>query len=280
MKNGNSVITAEKIIIGHNCHIGNNVKINVNGVFKIGRCSIIKDGCTITCNNFESGEYLYMSKNVEVGRGGNQNLESNVKIGDHVGIFENTIINPNSEITIGDNVGIGAEVMIWTHGAWLDITQGFPADFGPVTIGNNVWLPARSIVLPNTTIGDNCVIGIGSTITKDIPSGSMAAGTPCKVIRENYYPKELNSEELKSLINPILDYWCNVLVPKKNIIIDSVKYNPTTNQIELHQSNGSTYYDVIDKKIVGYNNDVSEDLRDFLRRRGIKIYTGKPFKSI
>jgi acetyltransferase-like isoleucine patch superfamily enzyme len=55
-------------------------------------------------------------------------------------------------------VGIGAEVMIWTHGAWLDTLQGFPAEFGPVKIGNNVWLPARSVVLPNVTIGDNTVI--------------------------------------------------------------------------------------------------------------------------
>jgi len=45
--------------------------------------------------------------------------------------------------------------MIWTHGAWLDILKGFPADFGPVKIGNDVWLPARSIVLPNVTIGNN-----------------------------------------------------------------------------------------------------------------------------
>ena len=58
--------------------------------------------------------------------------------------------------------GIGADVMIWTHGAWLDITQGFPSDFGPVKIGNNVWLPARSIVLPNVSVGDNVVIGINS----------------------------------------------------------------------------------------------------------------------
>ena len=36
--------------------------------------------------------------------------------------------------------------MIWTHGAWLDVTKGFPSDFGPVEIGDNVWIPARCII--------------------------------------------------------------------------------------------------------------------------------------
>jgi len=267
--------------IPNDCHIGKNVTINVRGTFELGRCSYIGDNCTINCQNFIAGEYLYMADNVEIGRGGSNNPDAIVTIGDHVGIFENTIINPNSPVTIGDNVGIGAEVMIWTHGAWLDITQGFPADFGPVTIGNNVWLPARSIVLPNTTIGDNCVIGIGSTITKDIPAGSMAAGTPCKVLRENFYPKKLSTQELTDLINPILDYWKNTLAPNKNITtVTELKFVSKSKLVILHQGDNITYYNVEDKTIEGYNNEVTEDLRDFLRRRGIKIYTGKPFKSI
>ena len=97
--------------------------------------------------------------------------------------------------------------MIWTHGAWLDITQGFPADFGPVHIGKNVWLPARSIVLPNVCIGDNVVIGINSIINRDLPDGCFAAGSPCKVIKENCYPKKLTEEEKYSILeNIVKDY--------------------------------------------------------------------------
>lgn len=282
-----SNIKANKIEIGPDCYISKTAQINVEGIFKLGRCSYIGDGCVIACNNFEAGEYLYMANDVEVGRGGNRNPESNVKIGNHVGIFENTIINPNSPVTIGNDVGIGSEVMIWTHGAWLDITQGFPADFGPVTIGNNVWLPARSIMLPNTSIGDNCVIGIGSTITKDIPAGSMAAGTPCKVLRQNAYPKKLTDEELEDLITPIIEYWKSVLAPAKklNYLVGDVSFKKKERIIELVQVVDDvvpfeTYYDIEARTITGFQNNVSEDLRDFLRRRGIKFYTGKPFKSI
>ena len=54
----------------------------------------------------------------------------------------------------------------------------------PVRIGENCWLGAGAIVLPGVTIGDNTVIGAGSVVTKDIPSGVVAAGNPCRVLRE------------------------------------------------------------------------------------------------
>ena len=278
---GTSTIIADNIIIEENCHIGSNVNINVRGTFKLGRCSTILDNCTITCQDFIADEYLFMSKNVEIGRGGCQNPDAIVTIGKGVGIFENTIINPNSTVTIGDYTGIGAEVMLWTHGSWLDITQGYPADFGPITIGSNVWLPARCIMLPNTSIGNDTVIGIGSIITKPIPSNCMAAGTPCKVIRQDCYPKVISDDELESLITSILERWQTVLVPQKAIdTVSHLQYNKSISSIVLLQGINITFYNVKEKTITGYEDSVSEDLRDFLRRNGIKIFTGNPFKSI
>lgn len=52
-----------------------------------------------------------------------------------------------------------------------------------VTIGNNCWIGANSVICPGVTIGDNTVIGAGSVVTKDIPANCVAAGNPCKVIR-------------------------------------------------------------------------------------------------
>ena len=53
----------------------------------------------------------------------------------------------------------------------------------PVHIGNDCWFGANVVVCPGVTIGDACVIGAGSVVTKDIPSNSFAAGNPCRVIR-------------------------------------------------------------------------------------------------
>ena len=275
----NSKIIANHIDIHESVVIGDNVHIHCNSI-KIDEFGKIGNDVKINCKSFEVGSWLYMCDRVEVGRGGCTGPNSNVKIGNHVGIFEGTIINPSESVEIGNDVGIGGEVMIWTHGAWLDVTQGFPSDFGPVKIGNNVWLPARCIVLPNVTIGDDSVIGIGSTINRNIPSGCLAAGSPCKVIKENCYPKELNNEDLQKKCLDIINNWCK-LHKDKNIIDVSVEYK--NGVIILKQETDViwfTHYYIRGHEMVGYSNEVSEDLRDYLRREGIKIYTDKPFKSI
>jgi len=253
----NVSIECERLIIGKYSRIGNNVKIK--------------------CRELEIGDHLYMCDGVEIGRGGCTGPNSNVKIGNGVGIFENTIINPSEPVEIGDNCGIGGEVMIWTHGAWLDTTIGFPSDFGPVKIGKNVWLPARSIVLPNVTIGNNVVIGINSIINRSLPSGCFAAGSPCKVIKENVYPKQLTDNEKEDLVTDIANDWFGMHEIKG---IRDVQITYQDSEIILHQSDKETIYNIDDKSTSGYVNNISEDFRDYLRRRGIKIYADRGFESI
>ena len=264
--------------LGKSVKIGKNVDINCKEKFYLGDNSIIGDNVKINCTSFVANDYFYMMDGCEVGRGGSNGPKSKVTIGKNVGIFERTIINPSDEVTIGDNTGIGGEVMIWTHGAWLDITQGFPADFGPVHIGRNVWLPARSIVLPNVCIGDNVVIGINSIINRDLPDGCFAAGSPCKVIKENVYPKEIPIEIIDSQVKKIIEDWTE-LIKFKTDKYDFEVYNE--GQFIFFNTDGKeTTYNVEDKIMEGNFNPLSEDLRDYLRRRGIKIYTGRLFESI
>jgi maltose O-acetyltransferase len=60
----------------------------------------------------------------------------------------------------------------------------------PVTIGNNVWIGGGAIILPGVTIGDNVTIGAGSVVTKDIPSNTVAAGNPCRVLKKIVLAKQ------------------------------------------------------------------------------------------
>ena len=269
-------IKANNIDIHKTVEIGNNVRINCDTI-KLGKFCKIGDNVTIDCKTFESDEWLFMLDGVEIGRGGGYGPNSTVKIGKGVGIFENTIINPSESVEIGDNCGIGGDVMIWTHGGWLDVLQGFPSDFGPVRIGKNVWLPARSIVLPNVSVGDNVVIGINSIINRDFPSGCFAAGAPCKVIKEKVYPKKVTLSEQSIIIKNIVGKWYDL---HENKGIENIQTKYEDGKIKLIQGENLTIYDIENKVIEGYINNVSEDLRDFLRRNGIKIYTDRFFTSM
>ena len=94
-------------------------------------------------------------------------------------------------ITIGDHVTMAPRVHILCHDASTKRHLGYTR-IGRVDIGSNVFIGAESVVLPGVTIGDNVIIGANSTVTHDIPAGSVAVGSPARVIctLEEYLNKE------------------------------------------------------------------------------------------
>ena len=111
--------------------------------------------------------------------------------GNHIKVGKNFYANYNctfldvATITFGDNCLLGPNVAIYTAGHPVHPhSRNSRYEYGiAVTIGNDVWLGGNTVVCPGVTIGDGCVIGAGSVVTKDIPPYSIAAGNPCRVIR-------------------------------------------------------------------------------------------------
>ena len=110
----------------------------------------------------------------------------NIEIGENFYANHNLIILDGNKVTFGDNVFIAPNCAFYTAGHPLDAEQRNKGlEFAkPIEIGNNVWIGGNVVVLPGVKIGDNCVIGAGSVVTKDIPENSVAVGNPCKVIRK------------------------------------------------------------------------------------------------
>ena len=112
--------------------------------------------------------------------------------GKHVHFGKNVYANFNltlvddTHIYVGDYTMIGPNVTLATAGhPILPALREEVYQFNlPVRIGRNCWLGAGVIVLPGITIGDNTVVGAGSVVTRDLPSGVVAAGNPCRVLRE------------------------------------------------------------------------------------------------
>jgi maltose O-acetyltransferase len=114
-----------------------------------------------------------------------------VDYGSNISIGARTFVNFNltaldvAAITVGEDCQIGPNVQL--------LTPTHPLEPGPrrdkleaarpITIGDNVWLGGGVIVLPGVSIGDDSVIGAGSVVTKDVPAGVVAVGSPARVVR-------------------------------------------------------------------------------------------------
>lgn len=120
-------------------------------------------------------------------------ISMGMTVGKNFGRLNGVIQDPSHcwLITIGDNVTMAPRVHILCHDAstkqFLDYTK-----IGRVTIGDNVFIGAESVVLPGVTIGNNVIVGANSTVTHDIPDGVVVAGSPAKVIcsLDDYLTKE------------------------------------------------------------------------------------------
>lgn len=109
----------------------------------------------------------------------------NIIVGKNFYANFNLVILDEAPVTFGDNVFIAPNCAFYTAGHPLspeERNKGLEYAH-PITVGNNVWIGGNVSVLPGVTIGDNCVIGAGSVVVRDIPANSVAVGNPCKVVK-------------------------------------------------------------------------------------------------
>jgi maltose O-acetyltransferase len=111
---------------------------------------------------------------------------SNTSIGDDFYANVNCVFLDCARIEIGDRVLFGPNVQLYaaTHPVEPELRREGLEYAQPVMIGDDVWLGGAAVVLPGVTIGDWAVIGAGSVVTKDVPADVVAAGNPCRPIRE------------------------------------------------------------------------------------------------
>lgn len=126
----------------------------------------------------------YCGSNVNIDQGAWFNPE--LQIGNNSGVGMNSKLN--GRIYIGNDVMMGPECIMYSYShahSRIDIPmcqQGFEKET-PIHIGNDVWLGARVIILPDVTIGDHVIIGAGAVVTKNVPDYAIVGGNPARIIR-------------------------------------------------------------------------------------------------
>jgi acetyltransferase-like isoleucine patch superfamily enzyme len=107
-----------------------------------------------------------------------------VIVGENTWIGPGVILDGCGGLSIGSYCSISAGVQIYTHDTvrWAVSGGAHPPDRAPTRIGSRCYLGPNAIVSKGVTIGDGCIIGANSFVNADIPPGSRAFGTPCRIV--------------------------------------------------------------------------------------------------
>lgn len=266
-QDNNVRIVADEIHIGEDVTFGYNVDISIKGIFSIGNYSHIGNNTHIRGRSIFIQDHFYCSGGLRIGGGGAMNPTANLFIGKRC-VMHNNFINLCQSVAIGDDVGLSPEANILTHGYWQNVLEGYPVKFAPVTIKDNVIIGYRSLIMPNVSIEEGCVIGAQSVVAKTISEKGIYAGSPARKVGDI---KPLTESQKKNLLIQVLDAY-----------IPIARYHNVTTSIRLEYPwvvMGGLHMNVETFDYVGHEDEDTDDFRDFLRKFGIRIYTHRPFKS-
>ncbi|WP_338786328.1 sugar O-acetyltransferase [Metabacillus sp. FJAT-53654] len=111
-------------------------------------------------------------------------LGYNIHVGDHFYAGYNCTILDMAEVRVGHNCMIGPNVGIYTAGHSIEPKDRNKSGYGiPIKIGNDVWIGGSCVILAGVTIGNNSIVAAGSVVTKDVPSNTIVAGNPAKILK-------------------------------------------------------------------------------------------------
>lgn len=247
-----SVIIGKEVEIGGKSSVGFFTIVRANKI-KIGRYVKIGAMSAIDTELFSIDDDARINEQVYVG--GIKTPESALIMGKRTIIMQASYINPTKPIIIGDDSGIGGHCLLFTHGSWNSVLDGYPVKFAPITIGKKVWLPWRVFVMPGITIGNGAVIGADSLITKDVPANALAAGTPAKIVKENI-AKPLSEKEHSEIIEDIFSEFTAYLKHNVFTIEKKIEQNGFELLIRNKDKVSSVYYG---NHFLAINYAVSQD---------------------
>jgi acetyltransferase-like isoleucine patch superfamily enzyme len=302
-------ITSKVIKIGKKTKVDSGCKIYALEKFMVGNRSDLCQ-CDIKGRNIKIGNDFFSSVTenelLSIGGGSAFHPQSNLIIGDRCTIHD-VYLNIAMPIIIGNDVGISHGCKFYTHFFWNSIFEGYPQKFEGITILDNVIIGANSMFLPGIKLGKGCIVGASAVVTKDAPDFSIIGGNPAKIIKTKYL-KKISKKEINNLMKNSLEWYIQVLKTKGFTIkkinnfdyrvskkLDSdthIVYEGNNNCNKDYQkaivlcfgdmviSKKFTKIDLKNRKLSGKENELTDDLRDFLRKLGVRVFTDRRFRTI
>lgn len=276
-----SVIIAKFINLESSSSIGSNCYIRAEE-FSLGKMSTIGNNANFVTRKIKIGDVCTFGPNVMLSGGFSKRSE--FSIGNSSLVSGYCLLDAGEGITIGVEVGISPFVKLYTHNHWQSELDGYHSNFGPITINDKAYITGDCLLVPGVTIGEGATVLANSTVVTDVEPYTQMCGNPARVVGRVQTDLSLDKKErivlnlLKEMkaefeasgafekdnVAYIRQCTANDLVEGKIIITFDI-----SGDLEIPQ-----YLCVFDLKnllIHGKEDLFTDEVRNFLRRRGIRF---------
>ncbi|MBI4519138.1 MAG: E3 binding domain-containing protein [Deltaproteobacteria bacterium] len=296
-----AIIIARNIAIGAASIIGADSTIECERL-QLGRLAAFGKRTRVRCRSLEIGDALWSKDDVMIGGGGSDESGAHLRAGHACFFGEAAYLNPCHPVTLGDEVCIGSRAMLFTHSHWQSVLRGYPSLFGPITVGDHVFIGNQAFVFPGVTIGAGATVMVNSFVAINVPPATLVGGVPAQVIRHISAParaeqvalvRERLLPELAAHLRqqgyPVVEHTSGDISTLELGREAALVFAPAWQQRLAQTSRArlvllsfvegdlpavtasTTLFDLNASRVSGMQDRLSDEVREFCRRRGIRF---------
>ncbi len=298
-----ALIIAAQISIDAASTIGADSSIECD-TLRLGRLVALGKRTRVRCRSVEIGDALWSKDDVVIGGGGGDEAGARLQAGDACFFGEGAYLNPCQPLTLGDEVCIGSRAMLFTHSHWQSVLRGYPSLFAPIAVGDHVFIGNQAFVFPGVTIGAGATVMVNSFVALNVPADTLVGGVPAQVVRHITAPsrdeqvaivRDRLVPELAAYLAAhgmqVAQHVVGAAITLKLSDGAAVQFTPAWEASSPRPEQrlvvlafadattttvgpGMTLFDLAASRVLGMQDDLSDEVREFCRRRGIRF---RPF---
>ena len=294
-----ALVLADEIRMGAASIIGADSTIDCNR-FALGRLSVLGRRTRARCDSISIGDALWAKDDVMIGGGGGGQSRASLTAGDACFFGEGCYLNAGEPVILGDEVCIGSRAMLFTHSHWQSVLRGYSSRFGPIEVEDHVFIGNNVFVFPGVRIGTESTVMVNSFVAVDVPPRAFVGGVPAQVVRHIEQPSraqqiEIMRAQFAELAQALSDSGRGVVSRESGEAAvlgldsgESVRFLPTWRAAAVPGDERvivltfaeeeiatvaplSTVFDLSASRVYGKQDALSDDVREFCRRRGIRF---------
>jgi len=292
----NSRIRAKRICIEPGASIGPGTVIEAESVY-LGRFAKVGGNTKIVATELVLAEGAFCGHDVEVDVSGGRTNLSRLLAGPASLISPRCFINVCREVVLEEESALSPGASVFTHRFWQSVLDGYSVDFSPVRLCRHSWVGGGCHVLPGVVLGEGATVMSNSTVSKDVPPFTLAAGVPAVVV-DTVRPERVTLERKREVLARVLLEFADHLERKgctvdrlpgggldvtlpdeqrRHVTLGGEQLDRETVLVSLSPvaeggADGSlAVLDIARKRFTGNLEPFVHELRNFLRRRGIRF---------